>query len=175
MTTTTNVLDDARGNRQARRAEWGNTVRVDFMAWLEDGTLIASSIYSEPLIFTIGTQSVMRGLETLVSGMTVGESRTERMPADATFGPYRPELSCQVSRSWLETQGVAVRIGLGLAVRRKDDSLVHMRVTGMDADRVTLDANHRFAGKELIIQLDLLEILDEAGLRVQTSPTPPGS
>jgi FKBP-type peptidyl-prolyl cis-trans isomerase 2 len=130
------------------------------MAWLEDGMLFDSSIYHEPLVFTAGTHSVMRGIEKLVIGMTVGESRTERIPPELAFGPYRPDLTCQVRRSWLEAQNVVPMVGLGLEIRKRDDTLVRMTITGLNGDRITLDANHRLAGKSIMVQLDLLEILD---------------
>ncbi len=145
---------------QNRRVEWGDLVRVDYMAWLEDGTLIDSSVYSEPLVFTAGTRDIMQGVATLVIGMTVGESRTERIPSELAFGPYRPELSCQVRRSWLQAQDVVPTIGLGLEIRSHDQTLVRVRITEVDGERVTLDANHRLAGKSLMVQLDLLEIMD---------------
>lgn len=162
--------DTPSGEPQIRRVGWGDTVRVDFMAWLEDGMLIDSSIYSEPLIFTAGTHSVMQGLEKLVIGMSVGESKTEKIPSDSGFGPYRPELSCRVDRSWLESQAVTPLVGLGLDVRKNDGTLVRMLITGMDGDQVTLDANHRLAGKNLMVQLDLLEILNDNG--ADRGPTP---
>ena len=145
---------------QTRQVQWGDTVRVDFMAWLEDGMLFDSSVYNEPLVFTTGTHSVMLGIEKLVIGMTVGESRTERIPPELAFGPYRQDLTCQVRRSWLETQHVVPMVGLGLDIRKKDDTLVRMTIAELDGDRVTLDANHRLAGKSIMVQLDLLEILD---------------
>jgi len=58
-----------------------------------------------PLIFTTGTQSIMQGVEILVIGMSVGESKTEKIPPDSIYGPYHPELACEVSRSWLRAQG----------------------------------------------------------------------
>jgi len=164
--------DTARSDGQAPRVQWGDRVRVDFMAWLEDGTLIDSSIYSEPLIFTAGARTVMQGLEALVIGMRVGESKTEKFSPDSIYGPYRPELACEVSRSWLRAQDVEPLIGLGLEVRKTDGTLVSMHVTGLDGDRVTLDANHQLAGKNLIVQLDLLEIVDRGGLDLRVTPTP---
>ena len=62
-------------------------------------------------------------------------------------------------------------IGLGLEVRKTDGTLVNMHITGLDGDRVTLDANHRLAGKNLMVQLDLLEILDQGGLDLRATPT----
>ncbi len=157
---TTSTQNPPKRQVHNRRVRWGDKVRVDFMAWLEDGMLFDSSIYNEPLVFTTGTHSVMRGIEKLVIGMTVGESRTERIPPELAFGPYRQELTCRVKRSWLQDQEVVPMVGLGLEIRKKDDTLVRMTITGLDGDRVTLDANHRLAGKTIMVQLDLLEILD---------------
>jgi len=155
---------------QIRRVRWGDTVRVAFMAWLEDGTLIDSSICSEPPAFTTGTHAVMQGIERLVIGMSVGESKTEKIPPDSAFGLYRPELSCRVSRSWFQAQKIEPQVGLGLEVRKTDGTLVPMIITRLDGDQVTLDANHRLAGKDLLVQLDLLEILDQAGSSVHATP-----
>jgi peptidylprolyl isomerase len=160
----------ARSNRQSRSVGWGDRVRVDFMAWLEDGTLIDSSIYSQPVIFTVGAHTVMKGFETLIIGMHVGESKTEKILPDSTYGPYHPELSCEVSRGWLAAQDVEPLIGLGLEVRKTDGTLVNMHITGLNGDRVTLDANHRLAGKNLMVQLDLLEIVDQGGMDMCATP-----
>jgi peptidylprolyl isomerase len=169
---TASLPDGPQNDRQTRQVQWGDTVRVDFLTWLDDGTVIDSSIYSEPLIFTTGTGSVMQGIENLVIGMSVGDSKSERIPPDSAFGPYRQELSCQVSRSWLQVQDVTPVVGLGLEVRKTDGTLVPMIITGLDGDRVTLDANHQFAGKNFVVQLDLLEILDQSGSGMRTTPTP---
>lgn len=163
--------DAPQGDRQIRRVRWGDTVRIGFMAGLEDGTLVDSSIYSEPLIFTTGSQSIMEGIEMLVIGMSVGESKTEKITPDSAFGPYCPELSCEVSLSWLRAQGVVPLVGLGLEVRKTNGTLVHLLITGLDGDRVTLDANHRLAGKNLMVQLDLLDILGHAWSGLYSTPT----
>ena len=150
---------------------WGDTVRVAFMAWLEDGTLIASTIGGEPPTFTAGAHTVMQGIERLVIGMRVGESKTEKIHPDSAFGPYIPELSCQVSRRWFQAQNIEPQVGLGLDVRKTDGTLMSMIITQVDDDHVTLDANHRLAGKDLLVQLDLLEILDQAGSSTQATQT----
>jgi peptidylprolyl isomerase len=158
-------------DRLVRHVRWGDTVRVDYAAWLEDGTMIDSSMYGEPLIFTTAERTVMQGMEELVIGMTVGETRTEKISADRAFGPYRPELSCQVSSNWLRAQHVSPMIGLGLVVYKTDGTLMGMVITGLEGNQVTLDANHRLAGKTLMVQLDLLEILNQSGSGVRSAPT----
>lgn len=165
------IPDTSVGNRQTRRVRWGDTVQVAFMAWLEDGTLVDSSIGNEPPTFTAGTHSVMQGIDRLVIGMSIGESKTEKIPQDSAFGLYRPELSCRVSRRWFEAQNIEPKVGLGLEVRKKNGTLVDMMITGLNGNHVTLDANHPLAGKNLLVQLDLLEIVDRAGSDVPATST----
>ena len=172
MNTMATVPHEANGTLKIHRARQGQTVRVDFMAWLDDGTLIDTSIYHAPLTFTIGRRSVMYCIENLVSGMAVGESKTERVPAALHMGPYRPELSCQVNPGWLYAQGIEARLGLEIHMRQEDGTVTCMRITRMNVDRVTLDANHRLAGKDLILQLDLLEIVDRKGSGTRPKPAP---
>jgi peptidylprolyl isomerase len=113
--------------------------------------------------FATGTQSVWEGLDALVIGMTAGESRMERISPESAFGPYRPELVCQVSRTWMEAQRIKPLVGLSLTVQGKGGMFVQVLVTSVDIDHVTLDTNHRMAGKPLMVQLELLDILGHTG------------
>ncbi|SPP65233.1 FKBP-type peptidyl-prolyl cis-trans isomerase [Nitrospira lenta] len=70
-----------------RLVHWGDTVRIHVLVWLKDGTLLGSSSLGGPLTFTTGEQAVMQGIEELVIGMAVGESKTEMMATDRAFGP----------------------------------------------------------------------------------------
>ena len=152
------TLRHPHGELRLRRVEWGDLVRVDFMAWLEDGSLFDSSLYNEPLEFIAGEQSVMPGINHLVIGMTVGESRTQLLPPDLAFGLYRSALCYRVKRRWLKSHHIVPVIGLEVAILKKDRTVMHMIVTELDREQVTLDANHKLAGKNIMVQLDLLEI-----------------
>lgn len=141
-----------------RRVGWGDLVRVDFMAWLEDGSLFGSSLYDEPLEFIAGEQSVIPGINHLVIGMTIGESRTKLLPPNLAFGLHRSDLCYRVKRRWLKSNHIIPVVGLEVAILKKDRTVVHMIVTELDGEQVTLDANHKLAGKSIMVQLDLLEI-----------------
>ena len=146
------------GELRLRRVEWGDLVRVDYVVWLEDGSLFDSSLYDEPLEFIAGEQSVMPGINHLVIGMTVGESRTQLLPPDLAFGLYHSDLCCRVKRGWLKSHHIVPVVGLEVAILNNDRTVMHMVVTELDREQVTLDANHKLAGKNIMVQLDLLEI-----------------
>ncbi|HXV67628.1 MAG TPA: FKBP-type peptidyl-prolyl cis-trans isomerase [Nitrospira sp.] len=153
-----------------RRVRVGDTIRVNFLAWSEEGTLVDSSLFGEPLVFTAGQGTVMPGMEHLVIGMAVGESRTEELATELAFGPYRTELTCRVSAGWFEEQKVSPAIGLSLDIRATDGTRIRMVITDMDGDQITLDANHCLAGRNLILQVDLLDFVEAPDVGVRRHP-----
>jgi FKBP-type peptidyl-prolyl cis-trans isomerase 2 len=132
------------------------------MAWLEDGTLFDSTLFGKPLVFMTGRHSVLRGVEQLVIGMSAGESKMERISPELAFGRYRPELLFQVNRNWLTRHAVFPAVGMRLAISKNKTTLLRVVVAKLDGARVTLDANHRLAGKTIVVQIDLLQIINRS-------------
>lgn len=144
-----------------RPVQRGDRVQVVYTGWLGDGTVVDSSIYSCLLVFTAGEGTVMPGLDQLVIGMSPGESKTEMIPSELAFGPYRHELSRRVAKAWVQAQDVKPMVGPGLEIHGTNRELVRMMITEATDDRVTLDANHYLAGKDLVLHVELLAILDQ--------------
>jgi len=154
----TRALKNSRTRTRHQRARWGDVVRVDLMAWLEDGTLLDSTLFDTPLVFMPGKRSVMRGVERLVIGMSEGDSKTQQIPPELAYGTYSPDLIFHVDRACLTRHAVTPAIGMRLAIGEQDKTLLRVVVTDLSDKQVTLDANHRWAGKTITVQLDLLEI-----------------
>jgi FKBP-type peptidyl-prolyl cis-trans isomerase len=66
------------------QAKEGDVVRVHYTGRLTDGTQFDSSVGREPLEFTVGAGQMIKGFDTGVRGMAVGEKKTiEIAPQDA--------------------------------------------------------------------------------------------
>ncbi|HSE58911.1 MAG TPA: hypothetical protein VLA99_09435 [Nitrospiraceae bacterium] len=63
----------------------------------------------------------------------------------------------RVSRSWLTNQQSTPEVGLGLEIKKSAGDTLHAVVTDIAEDTVTLDANHRLAGKHLVLDVELPE------------------
>lgn len=142
-----------------RAAEFGDRVRVHFTGKLKDGTVVASSQDEAPVEFTIGNGEVMRGLEDLVQGMRRGERRSAHLSADLAHGRHRNDLLLAVERERFPRH-VDPYTGQELVMRRQGAEMV-VRVVATTADVVLLDTNHPLAGKELNIDVELLDIVDQ--------------
>jgi len=140
------------------KAKNGDTVKVSYTGKLEDGTVFDSSESREPLKFTIGEGNVIPGFEEAVVGMSPGDSKTEKIPADQAFGPYREELVVEIDRERIP-EGVDPKVGKRLQVHKTDGGRIDVVVTGITESKLTLDANHPLARNDLVFDIQLLEIL----------------
>jgi len=135
-----------------------DTVKVHYTGKLEDGTVFDSSADREPIEFTIGAGQVLPGFEQAVTGMVPGESKTATIAPEDAYGPRREEMVTQVDRSQLPP-GLEVAEGQQLAVRQQDGRQFAVTVTEVAESTITVDANHRLAGKQLIFDLQLVAIV----------------
>jgi len=140
------------------KAKKGDTVKVHYTGKLEDGTLFDSSENREPLEFTIGQGTVIPGFEQAVTGMSPGDSKTEKLAADQAFGPYREDLVVEIDRERIP-EGMVPKVGKRLRVEKTDGGITDVLVAGVTESKVTLDANHPLARNDLVFDIELLEIL----------------
>ena len=140
-------------------AEVGDRVRVHFTGRLGDGTIVESSEGQPPLEFTLGRREVMRGLEELVRGMRSGEKRHGLIPADRAHGRHRSDLLLAVELERFPPH-IDPYAGQQLRMKREGRQPEIVRVVATSAEMVLLDTNHPLAGKELLVEVELIDILE---------------
>ena len=136
----------------------GDKVKVHYTGKYEDDEVFDSSENRHPLEFTIGSGSVVSGFEKGVMGMEVGEKKTITIPPEEAYGAIRKELVRTFEKSRLP-KDILPWVGKKLRIPRKEGGVINAVVAAMDEDTVTLDANHALAGKTLIFDLQLVEIV----------------
>jgi FKBP-type peptidyl-prolyl cis-trans isomerase 2 len=143
-------------------ASAGNTVEIHYTGKLVDGEVFDSSRQDgrEPLEFVLDSGAVIPGFDAAVTGMSVGDTKTVTIPVDQAYGPRRDELLIAANRSELPAD-FEPNIGDTLMMQGgEDDPPVPVIITAMDDTTVSLDANHRLAGKDLVFELELVAIQD---------------
>jgi peptidylprolyl isomerase len=138
------------------KARIGDSVKIHFTGRLDDGTVFATSKRSKPVSFRLGKGEVISGLEKAVVGMSPGESRTATIPPEEAFGRYRADRLIAIQRSDFPKHIKPCK-GQLLRVRKNDGKTGVVRVVLEDNARVMLDANHVLAGKQITMDIDLLE------------------
>ncbi len=145
------------------QARHGDTVAVHYKGALCDGTVFETSDGSEPLSFRIGGNELippvpLRAIEQTVMGMKAGESRTVSVPAQEAYGLRREDMEVVVDQKRLP-EDFAPQLGMELDVHQADGKVYPVIVTDITDSGVTLDANHPLAGKDLVFDIALIEIL----------------
>ena len=139
-------------------ANFGNTVKVHYAVKLDDSTVFDSNFNLEPLTFTIGLGQVIPGFEQAVIGMSPGTSRTVRVLSDEAYGPYNKELVSEVDRKEFPAD-FKFEVGQHLQIPQGSEQPMLATVLNVSEARITLDINHPLAGKDLTIDIQLIEII----------------
>lgn len=71
---------------QADTAKVGDNVRVNYTAWLPDGTQVETTRGKDPIEFLLGLGFVMPGFDAGVIGMRIGGVRQLVIPPELAFG-----------------------------------------------------------------------------------------
>ena len=139
---------------QARK---GHFVKIQYTIKLPNGRTVGKSSANKPLGFTIGRGKVLKGLEQGVIGMQAGQSRTISVSPDEGYGHRNPDLVIRVSRQELPTQN-DIKIGRTVQYMNESGAMVNFLIIAADQETVTLDANHPFAGQELIYEVTMVSV-----------------
>ena len=124
----------------------------------ESGTVLDSSAGGEPLSYLHGHGNLIPGLERELSGKASGDKLQVKVPAREGYGEYDQQLVQEVPRKAL--RGIPdVKVGMRLTAQTQHGSQA-VTVTHVGNERVTLDANHPLAGKDLNFDVEITDVRD---------------
>jgi len=135
----------------------GDTVHIHYTGTLTDGTQFDSSEGREPLSFEVGSGQIIPGLDSAMPGMEVGEKKTVDVPCDQAYGPVNPEMRQDVPRAEIP-DNIPLEPGTVLQMQTQQGQMLPVTVVEYDDAKVTLDANHPLAGRDLTFAIELVSI-----------------
>jgi len=135
----------------------GVTVKVHYTGKHLNGDIFDSTAAREPIIFTIGDEMMIPGFENAVMDMEVGDTKTVNIPAEQAYGEYDDELIIKVNRKKVFGDK---EIMTGDEIQAPtDDGIMFFKVLRIEGDSVVLDGNSELAGKDLIFEIELIDII----------------
>lgn len=135
----------------------GDKVAIHYTGTLMDGTTFDSSQGREPLEFEVGSGQIIPGLDGALPGMAVGDKKVVKIACEDAYGPLNPEMQQSVPREGIPAD-IPLEVGTTLQMQTPDGQAVPVTVVEVDAQTVTLDANHPLAGKDLQFDIELVKI-----------------
>lgn len=136
-----------------------NTVKVNYTGKLTNGQVFDSSEMEgrEPVEFTLGQGQLIPGFEKGLIDMKLNEKKTITIPKEEAYGEVREELKQEVKKSELP-QDMEPQVGMGLVSKTPDGHEMNLQIVEVKDETIVVDANHPLAGKDLIFDLEVLEI-----------------
>jgi peptidylprolyl isomerase len=136
----------------------GDVVRVHYTGTLVDGSQFDSSVGRNPLEFTVGAGQMIAGFDAGVLGMVVGEKKTLQIDPDHGYGQSNPEAIIEFPRTNVP-EGMEIEVGMQLNLQNEYGQPVPVVIMEITEEFVIMDANHSLAGKDLIFEVELVEIV----------------
>lgn len=136
----------------------GDLVRVHYTGTLLDGEQFDSSAGRAPLEFTVGAGQMIAGFDAGVLGMTVGEKKKIQISPDQGYGLKNPEAIIEFPSSNIP-EGMTIEVGMKLTLQNEHGHPVPVEVIEVKEEAIIMDANHFLAGKDLVFDVELVEIV----------------
>jgi peptidylprolyl isomerase len=133
----------------------GSTVDVHYTGKLTTGEVFDSSEGREPLKFQVGAGQIIPGFEEAIIGKNIGDKVTINIQPENAYGELREDLIVKVPLDKLPGK---VEVGQSLQAVGSDNKPVQVMVKEVYEDHVLIDGNHPLAGKELLFDIEVMEI-----------------
>lgn len=143
-------------------------VLVEYKGMLEDGTVFDSSEENGPMDITIGAGQVIKGIDEALAEMVVGETRTVTIPCEKAFGSYS-EHNVQKRDLRYVPNADELPVGQRISFTGPGGQKVSALVLKIEDGYVFLDFNNKLAGKTLVYDLKISEVLPK---KTRRTPLP---
>lgn len=131
-------------------------VSIHYTLTDDKGQELDSSVNSEPLEYLHGKGNIIPGLESSLSGKSVGDKFTVRIEAENAYGERHDEMVQIIPRSMFE--GVdQLEVGMQFHADVSSGPGV-VTIIDIDGDDITIDGNHPLAGEALTFDVEVTNI-----------------
>ena len=140
-----------------QEAKNGDQVKVHYHGRLDDGSTFDSSEGRPPLQFQIGAGQVIKGFDDGVLGMKEGDKKTIHIPVHEAYGDKSPDMIIEFPRDQFPPD-MSPEVGMQLNLRGQDGRSFPVVISDVKEEIVVLDGNHPLAGRDLIFDIEMVEI-----------------
>jgi peptidylprolyl isomerase len=140
------------------QAKKGDKVKVHYTGTLTSGEMFDSSAGREPLEFTVGAGQMISGFDAAIPGMAVGEKKSIQILPEEAYGERSDDAMIEFPKELIPSD-IQLEVGMQLSLRDQSGRPVPVTVAELKEEVIILDANHQLAGKTLVFEIELVEIV----------------
>jgi peptidylprolyl isomerase len=139
-------------------ANKGDKVKVHYTLKDANGEVVESSFKASPIEFTIGEGNVIPGFEKNVLDMKPSDRKSITIPPEEAYGMRDEKMIFEFAKKNAPGD-FDPQIGQSIQMHRPDGKSFTVTVMSRTENGFMMDANHPLAGKELLFDLELVEIV----------------
>jgi peptidylprolyl isomerase len=141
-----------------QKVKKGDTVMLHYTGRFKNGKVFDNSQERNPIPVEVGAGEIIRGLEKAVVGMKPGEKKTVTVMPEEGYGHYSEELIIEMPEEKIP-ENISPQEGMKLQLINEGGQKLPAVVKEILDDAIKLDANHPLAGKTLVFDLEIVEIV----------------
>ena len=146
-------------NYSMSQVKANNTVKVHYTGKLSDGQVFDTSEGKEPIEFVLGQGQLIPGFEQGLIDMKVNEKKTITIAKEEAYGEVNDQLIQEIDRANLP-QDMEPKVGMGLVSKSPEGQEMNLMIVEVKDASVVIDGNHPLAGRDLVFDLEVVEIKD---------------
>ena len=136
----------------------GHNVKVHYKGTLEDGTEFDNSkLRGQPIEFQVGAGQMIKGFDSGVRGMGLGEVKTFTIPSNEAYGDVNPEAIKEYPKNVFPPD-FNFTVGGTVHGTTPTGQPAMARIVSYADETVILDHNHPLAGEDLTFEVEVIEI-----------------
>lgn len=138
----------------------GKVVLFHYTLTDDDGAVLDTSRdRGEPMPYLHGARNIVPGLESQMTGRSVGDRFDAAVPPDQGYGEHNGMAPQAVPRSEFPDD-LPLREGMQLMAQAESGQHIPIWISSVEADTIYIDMNHPLAGKTLHFDIEITGIRD---------------
>jgi len=140
-------------------------VSIHYTLTNDNNEVLDSSSGKDPLVFIHGRGNIIVGLEEELSTKAMGDKLTVIISPEKAYGIRNESMVQEINRDVF--QGVEkIEPGMQFQSQTKEGMQI-IRVTKVDGDKITVDANHPLAGETLTFDVEVVDVRDATSEEIE--------
>ncbi|WP_407415403.1 peptidylprolyl isomerase [Methanobrevibacter sp.] len=156
----------------------GDFVRVNFTGKIKENDEVFDTTYDEiaqeaeifdenktykPIPIVVGGNHLLPAIEEEIVGLEAGDRKTVEVDSDNGFGPRDPKAIQLIPMKEFKKQGMTPYPGMRISAEGGEG-----RILTVNGGRVKVDFNHPLAGKDLIYDVEVTEIIEDSEEKIKS-------
>lgn len=158
--------------------ENGDFVRVNFTGKIKESDDVFDTTYEEiaqeaaifddkktykPIPIVVGGNHLLPAIEEAIVGLEAGDKKTVEVESDDAFGKRDPSLIQLIPMKEFKRQGMTPVPGMKIQSEGSTG-----KILTVNGGRVRVDFNHELAGKDLVYDVEVTEVIDDENEKIKS-------